>query len=246
MSEEMKDEKKPGVHTGHRDRVKKQIAKQGFQHLYDHEVLEILLFYAVPRRDTNPIGHELLERFGSLRGIMEADVESIAEVSGLGMSAAILIKTTMEMSKRYIKASDEPILYYDTLAKVATHAKQLYIGSTREIAYALLFDGKMRLLDEVILGEGCISSTTISIRKLVEAIVRRNATAVILVHNHPDGSLIPTQEDTGATRMLYDFLRKMSVVLLEHLIVSGASAYPIMRGSALYDLQELQVENFKE
>ncbi len=232
------------VHKGHRERVKQQLLKRGYDHLYDHEILELLLFYAVPRKDTNPIAHELIERFGSLKKLMEADVELIAEASGIGISAAILIKTAMEMTKRYVRAEADPIVYYDSLLKVITYAKGLYVGCTRELSYALLFDNRMRRIDEIIVGDGIVNASPLYFRRLAEAVIKKNAASVILVHNHPDGNPAPSMEDEAIPRQIYDFLRTMSVPLLEHVIVSGREAFPMMRFSGQYDLHQICSDSY--
>ena len=233
-------------HEGHRDRMKTRIFQEGFDHLYDHELLEVLLFYGIPRRDTNELAHELIEHFGSLNALMEADVAHIAELPGMGKSAAILIKSVMEMTGRYVKNSVEPVYYYDTIQKVMVYLKNVYMGLIRETSYALLFDNKMKLLHAVDLGQGTVNASPIYLRRLVEEIVMKHASAVILAHNHPDGSVRPSYSDMAVTRQLYEFLNQMSVPLLEHIIVSGKEAYPIMHYSAQYDIEQLCNDSFGE
>ena len=238
MGKELAEKKTAPAHShaGHRERMKNKILREGFKTLYDHELLEVLLFYAVPRQDTNQLAHELIEHFGSLKGLMEADIAEISALHGLGNSSALLIKTTMELFCRYAKDSVETIYYYDTIQKVALYLKNLYIGQIKEASYAMLLDNKMKLLEVVKVGEGSVNSSPVSLRALLEAVIRKNAAAVILSHNHADGILTPSAEDLAVTRQIYDYLRQIGIPLLEHIIISGKEAYPIMQYSAQFDI----------
>ena len=248
---DVENEKKTKVapkhsHAGHRERLKNRVLKHGFDSLYDHEVLELMLFYAIPRRDTNQLAHELIEQFGSLRRLMEADVDQICECNGMGESSALLIKTSMEMARRYCLADDKPIYYYDSLKKVVQFLHKLYFGLSKEQTYALLFDSKMKLLDVIKIGEGTVNASPVNVRFLLDGIVRKKAVSVILAHNHPDGILVPSYDDMATTRQLYDLLRQVSVSLLEHIIICGKEAYPIMHYSGQYDMEQLCEDAFGE
>lgn len=250
MNEEEKDKRsnmaKTHAHSGHRERLKGRVRKAGFSSLYDHELLELLLFYAIPRRDTNPLAHELIERFGSIQSLMEADLDRICECEGMGESSALLIKTVMELARRYYVGDDTEVYYYDSLKKVVHLLHGMYFGEVKEVSYALLFDNKMKLLDAVRIGEGTVNASPVNVRLLIDSIVRRQAASVILAHNHPDGLLVPSYDDYATTRQLYDLLRQMSAPLLEHIIVSGKEACPIMQYSGQYDMQKMCEDNFGE
>ncbi|MBO5270336.1 MAG: hypothetical protein J6B77_06095 [Clostridia bacterium] len=224
-------------HDGHRKRVKDKVKKFGFDPMYDHEVLELLLFYAIPRRDTNQLAHDLINHFGSLRDLMDADVADIENVSGMGESAAILIKTMYEMMLRYIKSADEPIDVYDTFAKVVHYIRVTYLGVKHEVSRALLFDCRMKMLDSVILGEGDRISTEASLTKLIEAIARKKPAAIILVHNHPTGDPTPSLADYQMTQRFFDTLSLMSIVLIEHVIYTERSVHPLMQNSMQYSIE---------
>ena len=235
METTMKTEAKPPhSHAGHRERMKKKILKNGCQGLYDHEILEVLLFYAIPRRDTNQLAHELIEQFGSLKGLLEADAERIAECSGMGESSAVLIKTVMEFVIRYGQCPMEDILYYDKIEKVIRHLVNYFHGQTKEKVIAMLFDSKMKHLDTVEIGEGTTNAAMISLRKLEENAFRKDAVGVILAHNHPDGRIIPSIEDMNTTHYIYEHLKSVSISVLEHIIISGRNAYPIMYYSSQF------------
>jgi DNA repair protein RadC len=250
MNEEKKDNlkrpKEKHAHSGHRERLKNRVLKEGCSSLYDHELLELLLFYAIPRRDTNQLAHELIESFGSIQSLMEADVDRICECEGMGESSALLVKAAMELACRYYAGDGTPVYYYDSLKKVVQLLHKMYFGEVKEVSYALLFDNKMKLLDAVRLGEGTVNASPVNARLLIDNIVRRHAASVILAHNHPDGLLVPSYDDLATTRQLYDLLRQISSPLLEHIIVSGKEACPIMQYSGQYDMQKLCEDNFGE
>ena len=245
-NEKMTKVKPKHSHAGHRERLKQRVLKHGFSALYNHELLELMLFYAIPRRDTNQLAHELIEQFGSLRRLMEADVDQICECNGMGESSALLIKVAMEMARRYDSDDDKPLSYYDSLKKVVQLLHKIYYGQSKEQSYALLFDNRMKLLDVIKIGEGTINASPVNVRFLLDGIVRKKATAVILAHNHPDGILVPSHEDMTTTRQLYDLLRQISISLLEHIIVCGKEAYPIMHYSGYYDMEQLCEDTFGE
>ncbi len=233
-------------HGGHRDRVKKMILKKGFSHLYDHELLEILLFYAIPRRDTNPIAHELIEQFGSLGGVLEADVNRISACNGMGESSALLLKAVFECLVRYVSNSEEPVYRYDKLDKVTKYLCNYYVGVTDEQSIAMLFDNKMKLLDVISLGAGSVNASPVDLYRIVEAVMKKHAAGVILAHNHPDGLMMPSMEDNMVTRKIYDFLKQMSIPLIEHIIISGKQAYPMIHYSGFYDVERVASDGFGE
>ena len=235
------------THAGHRERIRNKVIRGGIQHFEDHEVLELLLFYAFPQKNTNPLAHSLIERFGSLNKLMEAEIEEIERCSGMGKSSAILIKTVMELAIRYVANAPERVYYYDSLAKVNRYVRShLFFGATKELSYALLFDERMKLLEACRLGEGDVNTVLISKRKLMQRVLNREARAVILAHNHPNGVAAPSMSDVQTTWDVYNALKTVDVPLLEHIIVSGKEAFPFMKNSAQYSLESLGGDVFGE
>lgn len=228
------------VHAGHRERLRNKVIQNGFDHLYDHELLELLLFYCIPRQDTNPIAHELIERFGSLQGVLNADIEAITECRGMSNSSALLIKSLRECSIRYMRRQENVLRYYDTYEKVLDYLRNaVFLGATKEISAALLFDHRMKLLDLVPLGEGSLNATTVNYYKLTEAIILKKAKVVILTHNHMSENGTPSQEDIAVTWEIYTLLKKLDVSLIEHVIVaSNGFGFPIMHYSPDFNVEE--------
>ncbi len=218
-----------GVHAGHRQRMRERFLAGGFEGFSDHEVLELILFYAIPRRDVNDLAHRLVESFGSFKGVLDAECEDLCNVDGIGENAATLIKIFAESFRRYA-LSDEDVYVYDKISKVGDYAVKLFIGVSVEKLYALLFDNKMKLLDTVMLAEGAVNSVRVSTRTVCEKALKKNASCVILVHNHPNGTPDPSDEDVRYSSFLRDFLANFDITLIDHIIVSGRYYRAIFEG----------------
>ena len=184
-----------GIHAGHRQRMKERFLTGGLDGFSDHEVFELILFYAIPRRDVNELSHKLVEHFGSLRAVFEADFDELCSVEGIGENAATLIKLMSDTFRRYALGEDDKPFVYDSLKKIGDYAVKLYIGVSVEKLYAMLFDNKMMLLDTVMLAEGAVNSVRVSTRTIAEKAIKKNASSIILIHNHPNGTQYPSDED---------------------------------------------------
>ena len=221
-----------GVHEGHRQRMKERFLASGLDGFSDHEVFELILFYAIPRRDVNELSHRLVETFGSYRGVFDAEFEDLCAVEGIGENAATLIKLMAESFRRYAFDDGEQPFLYDTLKKVGDYAVKLYIGVSVEKMYAMLFDSKMKLLDTVMLAEGDVSSVRVSTRMICEKALKKKAAAIILTHNHPSGLPYPSEEDRRYSTYLRDILMNFDITLIDHIIVSGRYYRPVFEGEA--------------
>lgn len=209
-----------GVHDGHRARKKEQFLRFGLEHFADHEVLELLLYYAVPRQDTNPIAHALIDCFGSLEQVLAAPVEELQKVKGVGESAALLIKLVPQVVRqaRISSAASEKIL--DTTERIGAFFVDHFVAQTEEIMYQLCLDAKGRMLSCDKVSTGDVSSVNLNVRKVVENALRHNAVMVALAHNHPSGVAFPSQEDRVATLMARDALETVGIQLVDHIIVA--------------------------
>ncbi len=219
-----------GIHAGHRQRMKERFLAGGLEGFSDHEVLELILFYAIPRRDVNELSHKLVERFGSFRAVFDADFEDLLTVDGIGENAALLIKLMAESFRKYALSDGENIMLYDNLKKVGEYAVKLYIGVSVEKLYALLFDNKMMLLDTVMLGEGAVNSVHVSVRTIAEKALKKDASSIILLHNHPNGLPYPSDDDKRFSAYLKDLLANFDITLIDHIIVSGRFYRPVFEG----------------
>ncbi len=209
------------VHDGHRKRLKDSYRENGLDTFSDLHVLELILFFSIPRGDVNPLAHELLNRFGTLAGVLEAKEEELLEVDGVGENTAFLLKLLPEISRRYriSRNGDRPLL--DTVDRVGAFAVPLFDNLGEERAYLISLDTGLRLIGVDLLSQGEPGGVEMSIRRAVEIAIHRKAANVILTHNHPSGSLQPSREDELATRQLRLSLRVMGIQLVDHLIVAG-------------------------
>ena len=189
-----------GPHDGHRQRLKTEFLARP-DSFPDHKLLELLFFYANPRSDTNPLAHELIDRFGSLAGVLDAPPEELCKVKGMGKHGAVLLKTVKELSGRYLTARTR----VDDIAR-------------NELLCLLCMDGKHKVLGIRRLGEGNVNAVAITTRLITEAALALNAAAVVLAHNHVSGIAFPSEDDIATTRSLAPFLAKLGVELVDHLI----------------------------
>ena len=193
------------VHEGHRQRMRRQLKTSGMDSLSDVQVLEVLLYYAIPRADTNPIAHRLLERFGSLSGVLEAAPDELLKIDGMGDAAAQLICLIPQLERRH---------FIDRSGKANFHGEQ------EEVVYLLCLDAKCKALCCVPVHRGSITVASISVRKIVQTALNQNAASVVLAHNHPSGYALPSQEDLDTTRTLQTALQSVGIVLADHIIVA--------------------------
>ena len=209
-----------GVHDGHRARKRDQFLRCGAESFAEHELLELLLFYAVPRKDTNPIAHELINRFGSLQGVLSAPLEELMKVPDVGKNAAVLIQLIAPLYRQsLIFAADHEVIL-DTRERIGDYFRDIFIAHPAEVMYQLCLDAKGRKLDVSKVGEGDVGSVGLNVRRIMENALRTRAVMVVLAHNHPSGVAFPSEEDKVATSMAREALENMGVRLVDHFIVA--------------------------
>ena len=209
------------MHTGHRKRLKNRFLEEGLDSFELHQVLELLLFFSIPRRDTNEIAHKLLKKFGSLSGVFEADIKELVKVEGIGENSAFLISMIPQLSRRYLndKWRDKPEL--NSSSKAGEYAISLFAGRTYEVFYVICLDAQNRVNYAALVHEGTINEAPIYPRIIVETALRHKANSVILAHNHPGGSLNPSRGDIEATKVIKNALESISIKVVDHIIVCG-------------------------
>ena len=208
------------MHEGHRARVKKRFLEEGLDHFSDIQALELLLFYALPRVDTNPIAHRLLDRFGSLSQVLEASPEELCKVPGVGENGALLLNLIPQMGRFYMTDRAKSATILTSLEQCAEFLVPRFFGRKLETVFLLCLDAKCKVLCCREIGEGGTNSTGISIRRVVETALGVNATSVVLAHNHPSGVALPSPEDIQTTRRVAMALQAVEIVLVDHIIVA--------------------------
>lgn len=208
------------IHDGHRDKMRQRYLRGGLESFAEHEALELLLYYAIPRRDTNPIAHALMERYGSLSAVLTAPVEDLQKVEGVGESAAILLTLAPKIYRkaRLEETAQERVM--NSTDRVGAYLLERFAGEKMEVVYQLCLDRKSKLLACKKLGEGGVASADLNIRTLMENAILTSASQVILAHNHPSGVALPSPEDYAATDRAKAALATIGVVLLDHIIVA--------------------------
>ena len=227
------------IHSEHRRRVKNRFRNEGLDHFEELHALELLLFYALPRIDTNPIAHDLLNHFGNLRNVLEAPVEQLMGVNGMGEHAAILLSLVRGLSQKYMTSGDSAAPL-NTLEDCGTYLINRFIGQRNEVVMLLCLDAKRAPLCCRIVSEGSVNAAEISTRKVVEAALSVNATSVILAHNHPSGIAVPSMPDIVATRRMGAALSARDIVPEDHFVVADRD-YVSLRQSNYYDPEQCRL-----
>ena len=209
-----------GVHDGHRDRLRQSYLEHGLMSMNDINALELLLFYAIPRRDTNEIAHRLLDRFGSLDGVFSASAEELQEVEGIGENAAALLTLIPEIMKKSRVSKSREIRQIRSSDDAGACLLPYFLNERDEVVYLLCLDTKRCVICCAEMGRGVVNSVDTGIRRIVEKALKVRASSVILAHNHPDGIALPSREDEVFTRALYNALETVGIRLEDHIIVA--------------------------
>ena len=208
------------MHEGHRERVKKRFRQEGLDGFSDIQALELLLFYVIPRVDTNPIAHALLDHFGSLSQVLEASPEELMKVPGIGENAAVFLTLIPQMGRFYMVDRANHVKVLPTLEQCADYLVPHFFGRKLETVFILCLDAKCKLLCCKELGEGGTNSAGVSIRRIVATAIGVNATTVVLAPNHPSGLAMPSAEDIQTTRRIAHALQAVEITLADHIIVA--------------------------
>lgn len=226
------------IHKGHRERLRERFRENGLKAFSDIEAIELLLFYALPRCNTNEIAHKLLKRFGSFKAVMEADISELKLVEGVGENAAMLIRLVSETNARYLsseRSGGRNVLRSTEAA--GEYLKPLFAYAKDELAFALSINSAGGIIHCHQLANGMINRVEFSARQIVEIAIRDNCAYMILAHNHLSDVALPSRADASATKLITDTLASIGVCLVDHIIVSG-DEYVSMRESGYFAKEE--------
>ncbi len=223
------------IHTGHRKRLRERYLKEGLDNFEAHNILELLLFYAIPQKDTNAEAHALINTFGSLSGVLDATYDQLLQVKGIGENTATLIKMLPEVFKKYEidKLSKEPISMA-LASETAEYISKYYIGETEEKIYLLCLDSALNLISVDLIGKGNVDSAPIDNRHIIEIAYRNRARSLVLVHNHPTGITAPSNADITVTTSLAYLTKSTNLHLYDHIIMGHGKDYFSFRENSKY------------
>ena len=225
------------LHEGHRQRLKERFIKNGLSDFEDHNVLELLLFYSVPRSDTNELGHKLLKKFGSLSNVFDAPVDELCKVEGIGLHSATLIKLIPELCNLYYVDKTEKVTVVSSTNMAGRYFVPRFMGKTVEEVHIMLLDDKKKVIKCEMISKGTVNASAVSIRKIAAEALNSNATGVVLAHNHPGGIALPSASDIAVTRKIYRALKLMDIQLCDHIVVSDGDFVSMLDSGMFVDFE---------
>lgn len=208
-------------YIGHRQRIKEKYEKSGMERWLDYEVLELALSYAIPRKDTKTIAKELLSRFKSLNGVLNADRKELQGINGVSKHSALFLNLLKDISVLYVEKGIHNKDLLSTPQLVYDYLKVSLKGLTDEEFKMLFLDNRNQLIAMETLRTGTVNRSIVFPRKVVERALYHHTVGVIIAHNHPAGSLEPSQEDQDITRAIREALKTVDIALLDHIVIGG-------------------------
>ncbi|NLD86731.1 MAG: hypothetical protein GX633_00535, partial [Clostridiales bacterium] len=215
---------------GHRGRVRERFRNEGLDSFETHEILELLLFYAIQRGDTNETAHNLVKRFGTLARVFDAPISELKKVDGIGDSSAVLLKLIPAVTSRYMISLDEKRdeIPLDNSEKVKKYILPCFIGRASECIYLIATDSTLRPIGCELISSGSMSTAEADMRKMMEYALSVGARYVILSHNHPNGTLNPSREDIRMTQHVSQTFASVGITMIDHIIVSNNHVLSMM------------------
>ena len=224
-----------GIHKGHRQRMLKRYLEHGIDSFEDHELLEIFLFSAYSRRNTNDIAHRLIERFGSLEGVMHADYDALCEVDDVGPTAAGLICFLKDFSRRCCR-TDMNGIRLDSTERARSYCFELLRNADSEEAHIVFLDKSLNLIGEACASRGDSGSVELDLRYIVLRAIKTQCSNIIMTHSHPHGVLLPSTADVAETRRIASSLSAIGITMIDHIIVNEEGSYSMRAAKMLPDL----------
>lgn len=220
-------------HDGHRERMRQRARETDMRGFQPHEVLEFLLMYAIPRRDVNPLAHKLIERFGSLSGVLDARPEELMQVPGVGENAATLLSSLVSVFSAYQRDRWRKRPCLSSRKEAGEFCTALFSRQKVESLAIVCLDVHKAVLASEMLTQGTVSETPLYPREVVAYALRHQAHSVILAHNHPSGDTRPSMDDLRITLEIRDALRTMDITLEDHFIIAGSRFTSLWQTGAL-------------
>lgn len=216
--------KSSNIHDGHRDRLRTRLIASGIDDsIPDHEIIEYLLTLTIPRHDTNDIAHRLVNTFGSFAGVLDADIDDLIKRGKVTPNTAVMFKMLMPIARAYTARSTKGKTNLSEIKDIAPYVHSLYAGYEKEVISILLLSESGQVIRMETLAHGDVNSANVSIKAVADKALRSGATAVALVHNHPNGLALPSMEDLTVTKEVRLALSHLGIKLVDHVIIANDS-----------------------
>lgn len=212
------------IHAGHRERLKERFLAEGLDNFNEINVLELLLFYCVQRKDTNPLAHRLLDRFGSVYDVVNASANELMQVQGVTKHIATCLSLFSQLNRYYEVNRISNVKVLNTTYDCCKYLMPFFRGRKKETVFLLCLDAKCKVLCCKNMGEGSVNSANISVRNIAEVAMNCGASSVILAHNHPSGVAVPSDDDINTTMRIAKALSMMEIILADHVVVADDDA----------------------
>ena len=224
-------------HTGHRERMKAEFLARGLEGWPDHRVLELLLFYTIPQGDVNDLAHELVERFGSLAGVLDASVEELKKVKGVGDHTAVFLRMLPAVLGRYQGARTRLSAIINSPEEAYAWLEPYFFGARNEMVYVLCVDCKRQVLGVRKVAEGSTELAEVNTRRIAAEAIDLRAAQIYVAHNHVSNLAIPSQADWLTTDTLRGALRPIGIELIDHLVFVDGDMVSLKDSEHLKGLQ---------
>ena len=220
-------------HAGHRERLRRRFRQAGLEAFAPHEVLELLLTYAIPRRDTKPIAYALINHFESLHAVLQASAEDLMTVEGIGENAATLISLMMPLFRAYRRSVEATVDVISNYFQAVRYCEALFEGERFEKFYVICLGTGMKRLNTVLISSGDVTEVRVYARHVVSALTQCGALGALITHNHPSGLAKPSEEDIALTNSIAQLLDGMGIKLYDHIIAAPTETFSFRRGGLL-------------
>jgi DNA repair protein RadC len=204
---------------GHRERLKKRYRTAGLEGFHDYEVLELILCYAVPQKDVKPPAKALLKTFGSIKGVLDADIADLEKINGIGAHTAVGLKLIKDLCTLYLRQQAEERPQITCTSELLNYCKAALGGLKDEQFRVIFLDAQNRIIDVETIQEGIVNQAVVYPRKVLENALKRKASAIILLHNHPSGHIRPSDADIRLTRTIMETAKALDILVHDHIII---------------------------
>ena len=217
--------KNDATQEGHRKRLRKRFLKSGLEGFHDYEIVELLLTLGTPRRDCKGSAKEVLKKFGSLRGVLEAPTEELATIHGIGANNVIGLKLSQAIALRYLSDKVVGQDFLRSSEEVVDYLRLKLRDRSREVFLVIFLNGRNQITAMEEMFEGTLTTSAVYPREVIDRTLKNKAAALVLVHNHPSGNSQPSKEDLDITKRLKDAAASIDVSIHDHLIIAGDDFY---------------------